>query len=478
MSLIHAPRPSRRTACRPRLETLEMRTLLSGLDAVEPKIGAAATRALYDVDGTGHSAAFIDTGVDYTHEALGKGYGAGYKVVDGYDFSREIANPYPLNQHGTMTAGLAAGDAANYQGVAPGANIVGLRVIGDDGSGDFDRVIRALQYAIDNAAKDKISVVNISLSDGGNYSYDFFSRDNSVGQKVAKLVHKLAEMRIPVVTAAGNSYDGSPGMGFTAILPETISVTATDKNDVLLPNAQRLGPLDGFAAATDLAAPGKDIEAPAGGGYTGAEGTSFSAPLVTGAIILLQEIYEKRFGVLPLVSDLEAWLKGGATKIHDPVSGIDIGRLDILKSASLIPSPIPAPQTDIYVDGVLKVTVPSSSTSNPLSDFGADAGFVASFDLVQFWQNGGSTTITSVPGGSTVNDIGAQFTKVEIWNAQPTGKATGTSNDVHQRFRPTTAATSSDTVRIGQAKNFRAKMVKADRVPSRHPKFARFGKGR
>ena len=242
-----------------------MRTLLSGLDAVEPKILASATRDLYKVDGSGLSAALIDTGADYTHPALGgDGYGPGHKVVDGWDFSKDKPNPYPVNSHGTLTAGLVASNAPGHLGVAPGASIVALRVIGDDGSGSYTRVASALQYVIDNAGRDKISVVNISLSDGGNYSYDFFSRDNSIGQKIARLIDKLAEMRIPVVAAAGNSYDGSPGMGFTAILPHTISVTATDSNDKLLPNAQRLGPLDGFAAATDLAAPGKDIEAPTG----------------------------------------------------------------------------------------------------------------------------------------------------------------------------------------------------------------------
>ena len=111
---------------------------------------------------------------------------------------------------------------------------------------------------IDHHVEDRISVVNISLADGGNYPYDFFTHDNSIGQKIADLVDQLDLLNIPVVTAAGNSFDGhTPGMGFTAILSETISVTATDQNDNFLDNAQRLGAADGFAAATDLAAPGK-----------------------------------------------------------------------------------------------------------------------------------------------------------------------------------------------------------------------------
>ncbi len=480
MSLIRAPRRHHgRGGCRPRLETLEVRTLLSGLDAVEPKILASATRDLYDVDGTGYSAAMIDTGVDYTHPALGgDGYGPGHKVIDGWDFSKGKPDPYPVHSHGTLTAGLVASNAPGHLGVAPGANIVALRVIGDDGSGSYTRVLDALQYVIDNAERDKISVVNISLSDGGNYSYDFFSRDNSIGQKIARMINKLAEMRIPVVSASGNSFDGSQGMGFTAILPQTISVTATDKDDNFLSNAQRLGAGTGFAAATDLAAPGKDIEAPTGSnGYTTVEGTSFAAPMVTGGIILLQQIYQQRYGMLPKVSDVDAWLKGGATTLHDPVTGIDIGRLDIAKSASLIPDPTPppapVPQTQVFVDGVLQTTVPSTSDANPLVDFGADAGFTASFDLIQFWQNGGSTAITSVPGGGNVNNLGEHFRTVEIWNAKPVGIETGETQDATPA-----QGTETDTLRTAVSRVFSHKAFKAAKGIPRPSRFARAGRRR
>ena len=154
---------------------------------------------------------------------------------------------------------------------------------------------------IDHHVEDRISVVNISLSDGGNYPYDFFTHDNSIGQKIADLVHQLDLLNIPVVTAAGNSFDGhTPGMGFTAILSETISVTARTRMTTSWTTPRGSVPPTGSPRRTDLAAPGKDLVAPSSDKtWTTVEGTSFAAPLVTGGILLLQQIYQQRLRDAP-----------------------------------------------------------------------------------------------------------------------------------------------------------------------------------
>ena len=95
---------------------------------------------------------------------------------------------------------------------------------------------------------------------------------------------------------------------------------------------------------TDLAAPGEGMVAPTGdSGYSSVEGTSFATPLVTGAVVLLQQIYEARFGTLPTVNQVTQWLENGSDPIYDPVTGLTIGRLDIPKAAALIPSATSSP---------------------------------------------------------------------------------------------------------------------------------------
>ncbi len=475
-----ARRPLRRPTpgCRPRLETLELRQLLTGNDTIDKLIGASAVRELYEVDGEGLSAALIDTGVDYTHPALGGGgYGPGHKVVSGYNFAANTPNPFPLDTHGTLTAGIVASTDTTYPGIAPGASIVALRVFADNGSGDFNDVARALQYAVDNHERDNISVVNISISDGGNYSYDFFTNDNSIGQKLAGLIRKLDDLNIPVVTAAGNSYKGVAGMGFPSILTDTVSVAATDKDDAFLGNAQRLGARDGYAAATDVVAPGKDFSAPTiDRRWVEVDGSSFSAPIVTGSILLLQDIYKTWYGTLPKVDELLTWIKGGATTIEDDPTGSIYGRIDILKSASLIPKPPGSPPaedgpvTEVYVDGLLAATVPSTTTANPLSDFGADAGFPVNFELIQLWQSGQSTTIILPPG--TPNDLGAHFTKVEIYNAQTTGTIDESTSDGQL-----TPAPASSSIRNDVLKAFRPRFSKVA-ASGRVPRPSRFARGR
>ena len=141
-------------------------------------------------------------------------------------------------------------------------------------------------------------------------------------------------MNIPVVIAAGNSFNGkAQGQGFPAIVSDAISVTATDASDKLASDAQRLG-ASGGVAGTTIAAPGVAITAPAdGNNLTTEDGTSFATPQVTGSIVLLQQIYEKAFNKLPTVAQLEGFLQQGAVTIHDSATNLNIGRLDVLNSA-------------------------------------------------------------------------------------------------------------------------------------------------
>jgi type VI secretion system secreted protein VgrG len=305
-------------------------------------IGAASTRSSYGVDGTGMTVAVIDTGVNYQNEALGGAFGPGHKVVAGYDFTQNDGDPLATaSQHGTAVAGLIASSDPNHPGVAPGADVAALRVFGSANQGNFDKVAAALQWVIDNHSKYDITAVNLSMSDGNNYAQNWFSQDGGIGQQITGLIGRLDALNIPVVAATGNSFNGQQGTGFPSIIPDTISVTSTDSaGDQLSSNAQRLGSATGGDSATDLAAPGEGLLAPVQGNqFATVDGTSFATAEVTGAVVLLQQIYQARFGQLPTVAQVDSWLKKGADPVSDPVTNLTIGRLDIPKAASFIPNP-------------------------------------------------------------------------------------------------------------------------------------------
>src|ERR1051325_5100870 len=157
------------------VESLEARLLLAGEPwGAFPRL-IRQDQAISDfpnINGAGESIAIIDTGVDYRHPALGGGFGPGHKVVAGYDFVDNDPDPMDTDGHGTGIAGIIAGSdfvyaGSRYRGIAPGANIIDLRV--DDGGAQslLDKLIeQALQWVIDHRTQYNIVAVNLSEGDG------------------------------------------------------------------------------------------------------------------------------------------------------------------------------------------------------------------------------------------------------------------------------------------------------------------------
>ncbi len=383
-------------------------TIITGTPtAYDPIVGAAAARQQYGVEGTGMTVAVIDTGVDYNNPALGGGFGPNAKVIAGYDFATNTPDPMATSsQHGTAVAGLIGSSNPSDLGVAPGVKIVALRVTDSTNTASLTNIANALQWVINNHTKYNISVVNMSLSDGGNYAQNWFAQDGGAGEQITNLIGQLQTLNIPVVSATGNSFNGQQGEGFTAIVAGVISVTATNTNDQLLSDAQRLGSTDGMGTMTDLAAPGEGMIAPTGdSGTSSVEGTSFATPLVTGAVVLLQEIYETRFGTLPTVSQVTQWLENGSDPIHDPVTGITVGRLDIPKAAALIPSANSTSASVASAPATVSISSLQSSTVNTSAATSISVSYVPASST-----SPRSTTTSSSSTSSTITTTSSSST--------------------------------------------------------------------
>ncbi|SPT52209.1 S8 family peptidase [Actinomadura madurae] len=288
------------------------------LDRNLSQIGAPeAWRSGYT--GKGAKVAVLDTGVDAGHPDL-QG-----RISASANFS-ESADTVDRFGHGTHVASTVAGTGAashgQRKGVAPDADLLIGKVLGDDGYGTDSSVIAGMQWAAPRA-----DVVNMSLGGAPTDGSDPLSM---------ALTDLTAKYGTLFVVAAGNEGTfasvGSPGTAEAAL-----TVGAVDARDGLAEFSSR-GPV-GNKAKPEIVAPGVGIPAARAGGtaagtpmgayYTKMSGTSMATPHVAGAAALLAA---KHPDWKP------ARLKAGLVGTADPATGGDAyelgaGRLDVGEAA-------------------------------------------------------------------------------------------------------------------------------------------------
>jgi serine protease AprX len=200
--------------------------------------------------------------------------------------------------HGTLVAGIAAGNAPGYAGAAPNADIVALDVMDDNGAGRTSDVIAAAEWIYRNKAAYNIRVANFSLHSG---AVNHFWLD-----PLNVAVSKLWFSGVVVVAAAGNygSATGPSGVLYApGSNPFVITVGAVDldgsswTSDDSRPSWSAYGRTpDGFLKP-EICAPGRYMVGPipmgstlaaqkayrlVGNGYIELSGTSFAAPVISG----------------------------------------------------------------------------------------------------------------------------------------------------------------------------------------------------
>jgi subtilisin family serine protease len=218
--------------------------------------------------GEGVKVAVIDTGCDFEHHDLSE------NMLQGKNFVENGKPPMDRNGHGTHVAGTIAASDNNLGmvGVAPRANIIPIKALGDNGGGNLLNVCRGIEWAADNDA----DIITMSLG-------------SPMGDaRMARAIKYAHDKNILVFCAAGNSGPSTPIM-YPAKYPESIAIGAIDINM----NRTK------FTCAgeeLEFLSPGQDIlSCVPGNKYAKMSGTSMSNPFAAGYAALVLSYYKKKF---------------------------------------------------------------------------------------------------------------------------------------------------------------------------------------
>jgi subtilisin family serine protease len=272
----------------------DAQTLPTGIDRVDADLSRTA-----NIDGVDQrvdvDVAVIDTGVDATHPDL--------NVAGGYNCTppqNDTTAFQDIFGHGTHVAGTigALDNDFGVVGVAPGARVWAIKVLGDGGFGFFSWIVCGIDYVTAHA--DVFEVANMSLGGGG-------SDDGNCGRTNGDAMHlaicNSVAAGVTYAVAAGNSHDDAANH-VPAAYDEVITVSAladfdgkpgglgspTCRTDV----DDTLANFSNFGADIDLIGPGVCILStlPSSGqissrsGYGSLSGTSMATPHVTGSAAL------------------------------------------------------------------------------------------------------------------------------------------------------------------------------------------------
>lgn len=257
-----------------------------------------------ELTGNGSTIAIIDTGI-YPHMDL-QG-----RITAFVDFINGRNEPYDDNGHGTHCAGSAVGSGAAsdglYQGPAPAASVIGVKVLNRVGTGTLESVMQGIQWCIEynrTNPDNRINILNLS------FGTEPQAYENEEEDPMVRIVNKAWEEGMVVCAAAGNVGPeqmtiASPGLSQRIITVGALDDRNTENradDDVAIFSSR--GPTIYGAVKPDILAPGVNIislRVPnsyldkvqktnrVDSDYFSMSGTSMATPICAGIIALMLE---------------------------------------------------------------------------------------------------------------------------------------------------------------------------------------------
>ena len=276
-------------------------------------------RAWEETDGAGVTVAVIDTGISPVPDLEGTAFAKGYDFVNDRETALDDAG------HGTHVAGTIAQTTNNgygVAGIARGATLMPLKVLGASGGGTVADIAEAIRFAADNGA----DVINLSLGGAGESALMQEAIDDAYAKGVT------------IVAAAGNA--NGNGAGYPARYPKVIGVAAT------APSGTKAD-YSNFGAGVDISAPGGAMGRDRGdrlGGilqetidprsgnpiFEAYQGTSMAAPHVAAVAAMVNAL-----GVDDPAQVTEILTQSARSPGDDPLNHYGAGHLDAAAAVNL-----------------------------------------------------------------------------------------------------------------------------------------------
>ena len=255
------------------------------------------------------------------------------KVIDGKDYVNNDNDPMDDNGHGTHVAGTAAGMDSVYRGIAPGANIIAMKVLDSSGSGFFSDVKTAIDQCNVWRNQYNISIITMSIGDSTQNNNPASQCDPFATALSISAAYNNGQF---VSVASGND-NYINGINYPAC-----TTKATSVGSVYSKNWGGLGWGSGPTSCTDtvtwadkiscftnrdeildVLAPGALITSAAmGGGFTQKGGTSMATPMVAGVAALMQQYSKLRNGTALTPAQIESIMKSTGKNITDNAGSV------------------------------------------------------------------------------------------------------------------------------------------------------------